>query len=322
MTGPVLVLGGSGSLGRHICAALGGAGHDVVSLARGEGPPGTPSLSMDLVDAPLDDLRDVCAGRGFTAVVNAAGVVWTQSDDEEIIAANVHLVERLLGVLGALGRPPRLIQLGTTHEYGEVSRGTPITADLPCRPVSRYGTTKLRASKLVLAAAERGRVDGAVLRLGNIFGPGTPQSLLGRVAARLAEAHALGRPAVLDLFALDDFRDFLDIRDAAAAVTAAVSARLPVRVLNVGSGRASSVRSLVTELIAISGVPAELTERRREAVDTSGRGGACWQQVDPGPAEELLRWRPRHHRTESLRAMWEFALAARTRTTAPKLATH
>ncbi len=161
--------------------------------------------------------------------------------------------------------------------------------------------TKLGGTRL----AELGRaagLDAVVLRVFNPVGAGAPEtSLPGRVAAQLRRA--LDRGADVRLGPLDAVRDFVDARDVAAAVLAAAAApALPHAVINVGSGTAVPVRSLVKELIAVSGYGGPVHE------DSSGSarsGDLDWQQADITRAGEDLGWRPRHDLAASLADLWE-----------------
>ncbi|NEA44205.1 NAD(P)-dependent oxidoreductase [Streptomyces sp. SID11385] len=302
----MLVLGGSGHLGRHICGAFAAGGYEVLAISRGPGPAGVRSLRLDLAALPAAGLRRLIDAERPTAVINAAGAVWGSPARQQLVDSNVRLVERLVQAMAPLPFAPRLIHLGTTHEYGDIPAGARLTETTDCRPVSPYGETKLQASRLVLGAAGEGRVDGLVLRLGNVFGPGMPpRSMLGGVTARLAEADRTRSPATIELFTLSDRRDFLDVRDAAVAVLLAAQADATARVVNIGSGRAVQVRSLVLGLIEASGVPARLVERR--PAGPGERGRPDWQEIDPRLAARLLRWHPRRGRDETLRDMWESA---------------
>ncbi|WP_198348196.1 NAD-dependent epimerase/dehydratase family protein [Plantactinospora sp. KBS50] len=169
--------------------------------------------------------------------------------DEELTASNVTLVRRLVAAVAELPWRPRLVHLGSVHEYGPVPAGALIREGDEPRPVSPYGRTKLLGTEAVLAAVRRGAIDATVLRVVNVSGPGTPaRSLLGQVARQLyahrcrpavANAHpgpaggpgltglattGCAAPAVLRLAPLRAYRDFVDVRDIADAVCAAAAA--------------------------------------------------------------------------------------------------
>lgn len=74
------MLGGSGFLGRHICAAFAADGARVVQVSRSarddlDGD-GCRSVSLDLVTAGLRELARLCADAEAQVLVNASGAVW------------------------------------------------------------------------------------------------------------------------------------------------------------------------------------------------------------------------------------------------------
>jgi dTDP-6-deoxy-L-talose 4-dehydrogenase [NAD(P)+] len=303
--GRAVVLGGSGFLGRHICDAFVAAGDEVIAVSRRlDRVPRARVVRLDLADTNPGTLRDLLAAAAPTVVVNAAGGVWGVSE-EQLVASNVTVVRHVVTAVAGLPRPTRLIQLGSVHEYGPVPVGEPITEATEPNPVDPYGRTKLIGSRHVLDAA--GYIDAAVLRVGNVTGPGAPTgSLLGRVASQLRAAAGTGEPAVLTLAPLRSKRDFVDVRDVARAVVAAATAPVRGAVVNVGRGEAVSVRWLVDTLIEASGLPARVVETADPAKGARG-AGIEWQQIDPTTARRLLGWRPAWALTDSLRALWESA---------------
>jgi dTDP-6-deoxy-L-talose 4-dehydrogenase [NAD(P)+] len=298
----VVVLGGNGFVGRHACAAFAAAGAQVTSVSRRpERLPHARSVAIDCAGGDIDAIAEMLADIRPSVIVNAAGAVWGVNDDE-LRASNVTLVTRLTAAIGRLPWRPRLVHLGSVHEYGAVT--CPIREDAEPRPLSPYGRTKLLGTQAVLDAVAAGDCDATVLRIVNISGPGTPQrSLLGQVADQLAMARAAGRTAVLRLATLDAHRDFVDVRDIASAIEAAAVAPDATPVINIGRGEAVSVRWLVRELIAASGVPAELVEQDAPAREDRGSGVDALH-IDATLARERLGWVARYPLSASLAALW------------------
>jgi dTDP-6-deoxy-L-talose 4-dehydrogenase [NAD(P)+] len=298
----VVVLGGTGFLGRHIAEGFAARGRDVLVVRRDRPPagPATPrSVALDLAREP-DALADLLRTERPAVLVNAAGSVWA-TDEQQMYRANVTAVENVLSVVAGLPWRLRVVHLGSAHEYGPLRRGDLVTERSALAPRTPYGRTKLRATNLVLDAVRRGRVDGVVLRVSNGLGVGAPPaSLLGATARRLRAARAAGTPAVLPLHTPMAYRDFVDVADLADGVVAA--AARPVRtVVNLGGGTAVSVRTVMERLAEISGVPAEIA---MVAPAAGMREAGEWQQLDITAAGVLLGWRPRRELDETLRAYW------------------
>ncbi|MET8905702.1 NAD(P)-dependent oxidoreductase, partial [Streptomyces sp. NPDC004538] len=307
MTGRrVVVLGATGFVGRHITRACAAAGHEVLEVSRSPSPaPHGRAVPLDLATATTAQLAGFAAAHRPEVVVNAAGSVW-QTNDALMRELNDAFVHRLVTALAQHAAPVRLVHLGTVHEYGPAPAGVPLTEARTPAPAGVYGRTKLRGTRWVLGAARDG-LDAVALRVANACGPGAPpQSLLGKAAAQLARRAAQpGAPAELRLSALTARRDFVDVRDvAAAAMAAAFAPREAVqgRVINVGRGQAVAVRSLVERLVELSGPAVRLVE---DEPPDGTRGPAQWQQTDITLARRLLGWCPTRTLDTSLRDLLE-----------------
>ncbi|WP_223864283.1 NAD(P)-dependent oxidoreductase [Streptomyces sp. 5-10] len=293
-----VVIGGTGFIGRHICRALAKRRYDVLAIARkpAEPIPGVSFLALDAVSAPSEDI--VRAARSADLVVNAAGDSW-EGDEAGMTASHIPLVDRLVDAVAALPRRPRLVHLGSVHEYGPVPDGTAIAEDHPTAPRTPYARTKLVGSRIVLGATDAGRVDGCVLRVTNVCGPGTPRgSFLGGLAHRLRHTT---EDAPLAVTLVDDRRDFIDVRDVAEAVVLAASSPVTGRVLNIGQGDAFSMRELAWLLISASQVPDRLVREESGAVHSKG---GSWTQADIRLARRLMGWSPKVALKESLHDLW------------------
>ncbi|MFI9081891.1 NAD-dependent epimerase/dehydratase family protein [Streptomyces sioyaensis] len=299
----VLVLGASGFMGGHVCRAFAEAGWRVAGVARTTRGMTTPYEvhELDLLRADTARIAALIRHHHADVVVNAAGAVWGVTT-AEMDLGNRALVRRLVAA-----KPPRLIQLGSVHEYGPVPR-TAITESTPTVPVTPYGRSKLAGARTLLESG----TEGLVLRVSNVAGPGTsPVSLLGMVAAHLAA----GSTEPLRLAPLLAHRDFVDVRDVAEAVVAAAASEATGRVVNIGGGTATSVRDLVDRLIAAAGHVARIVE----APAAGGRPPeAEWQCMDITLAHTLLGWQPRRDLDESLRDLLSSAVQAAAPTMSAK----
>ncbi|WP_435229103.1 NAD-dependent epimerase/dehydratase family protein [Streptomyces sp. Tue6028] len=299
--GRVAVIGATGCVGRQITQAFAARGTEVVAVARRPAPHMAAHrfVALDVAGAPAERLADFLAAQRVDAVVNAT-LGWGQ----ELHATNVRLVERLVDALKKTPEPPRLVQLGTIHEYGPVPRGTSIDERVRPDPRQPYPRSKLVAARLVLDAARAGELDGVVLRLTNTIGPHpAAESFFGSLAARLRD-----EPGPVDLTLAEAHRDYVDSRDAADAVVRAAESPAAHGVFNIGSGRARDIRTLVAALVRASGRPRDSVRGHPGTVQSRG---ADWIQVDSTRARRLLGWSPRHDLDASMRAMWETVRAER-----------
>ncbi|MEU7611324.1 NAD(P)-dependent oxidoreductase [Micromonospora sp. NPDC049204] len=301
----VVVLGGTGFLGRPICRALADQGHTVVAVARTPKTigPGVQVRALDLAAADVDEITAVLRDLAPDVVINAAGGMWGLSE-AQMLAVNVTLVERLLAAAGRLPGRVRVLQMGSVHEYGLVPVDTSMPERLTPAPVMPYGEFKVRCTEAVTAADRQGLIEGVTLRVGNVIGPGQPgHSLLGVVAGRLRDAQRAGERARLELAPLGSRRDFIGLGDVVAAVQlAATRPDAAGRVINIGRGVAASARDMVRLLIEVSEVPTDLVE-----AEQTGPAETSWQRLDIGLAAEVLGWSPSDDLHTEMKQLWEHA---------------
>ena len=269
----VLVTGGAGFIGRHVCDAL--AGHDVVVLDK--------VVNGDVRDPAADDR----ALRGVDAVIHLAAKVGLGVDVQDLpdyADSNVHGTAALLAAMARAG-VGRLVLASSMVVYGEglgrcathgtVTPGprrvadlaagrfeppcpacgaplqpTLVTEEAPLDPRNAYAVTKLAQEQLATVWARTTGGSVAALRYHNVYGPGMPTDTpYAGVAAIFRSALRRGEPPQVN----EDGamrRDFVHVRDVAAATVAALEHRDGVRAFNVGSGTPRTVGELAAALAA------------------------------------------------------------------------
>jgi nucleoside-diphosphate-sugar epimerase len=289
----VLVFGGSGFIGRQVCWAL--VRHPEVSTLTSPGRD-----RCDLLAGSVDDLVALLRAERPDAVVNCTGRLSGSAID--LLQANTAVTAKLVEAISRYATGTRLVRLGSAGEYGVVPRDHAVREDDPARPVSAYGVSHLAGTHLVQVASAAGDVDGVVLRVFNPIGPGLHQeNMLGRAVALIRQAQRTGAGQIT-MASLSAWRDFVDVRDLAAAVCAAALApRLEERVFNVASGRAVQSRQAMEMLVESAGFMGEV----REQAPVPARSAAVdWMRGDISRAAAQLGWAPVHDLTESIKAIW------------------
>jgi nucleoside-diphosphate-sugar epimerase len=287
-----LLIGATGFLGRHMHDAIAADGWQVQPASR------TGPVRVDLSQEGATQLAAVLAEYQPDAVINCAGAV--AGDTTELIAVNTTGPAVLVRAMLDHTPMARLVHLGSAAEYGVCTPDTPITeAQLP-RPVGVYGVSKLAGTQAVQLGRAAG-LDAVVLRVFNPVGPGAPPSSLpGRLVAEFA-----GAGDTVKLGPLGAVRDFVDARDVAAAVLAAITVpAVTTPVLNVAGGRGVPVRTLVDTLADIAGYTGTITE---SANGSPRSGDVSWQEADIAAIEQALGWRPMIELHASLSALWQAA---------------
>lgn len=300
----VLVLGASGFLGRHVVLALEGHPTSLRVLTSGR-------EVCDLVRDPVARLEQTLSDMAPDVVVNCTGRL--DGSASELVEANTLTTAKLLDALATV--PARLVRIGSAGEYGVVPVGSRVHEEVSAAPVGAYGASHLAATLLIEQARRAGRVDAVSLRVFNPIGTGlNGDTVLGKAARRLRDALVApdGRDSPVRLGNMDAYRDFVDARDVADAVVAAVISPPPWGTINIGSGRATRVREAVRVLADLAGYRGDIVE----APVTLGRSsGVRWIQADITRARDSLGWRPRRGLEESLKEIWSDVAATKLRPT-------
>jgi nucleoside-diphosphate-sugar epimerase len=297
----VMLFGATGFLGRAAGAALRDDPRvsDVIAVAR-RPVPGWRGVRHDLVTDPAADLARLLREVAPDAVVNCAGRL--AGSYTELVAANTAAVASLMDAVMAGVPRTRLVTLGSAAEYGLVRPGRAVRETDPAIPVSGYGVTRLAATQMVEMASRAGEIDAVVLRVFNPVGPGLPEhNVAGRAIRELRQALDSGATEVR-MGPLGAYRDFVDVRDVASAIVAAVFATRPRGVVcNVGSGTAVTARTLVHLLADAAGFTGTITESDRPSHRSPG---VDWIAADVRHADTALGWSPTHSLAESAAYAW------------------
>lgn len=208
--------------------------------------------SLPLAD--VDSLRRIVAGFRPDCVFHLASALHS-SPERELAATNIDGTTSLLRALA--GSEARVVLGSSASIYGHPQR-LPIDETHPCAPVNAYGATKLAAERLALEHAP----DVVIARIFNVVGPGqTEDHVCGRLAAQVAGARP-GTPTTLVVGPLGPTRDFVDVRDVAAALLLLADRGDPGSAVNVASGLEVSIREVLSELVRAANVEVRIVEQR------------------------------------------------------------
>ena len=307
-----LVTGGAGYIGSHVAQHFIDAGIEVVvldDLSSGSAdfvPPGAVFEQGTLVDP--DFVAGVFARHSFSGVVHLAGYKYAGMSVKRPLHTyeqNVTATVNLLRAMEAAGTPA-IVFSSSAAVYGTptVELVDETTATTPESP---YGETKLAGEWLI---ADQGRATGlrhTSLRYFNVVGsaaaPDTsPYNLFPLVFRALAQG---GVPKIFgDQYPTPDgtcVRDYVHVTDVAAAHVAAARALengTLETVYNLGSGTGLSVRQIMDEMAAVTGIPfVPLVEPARP-------GDPARIVASGARAARDLGWNPQHTLTDMISSAW------------------
>lgn len=316
----LLVTGGAGYIGGHTVHSLLRAGHDVVviddlSAGRREVvPDGVPLVVGSVTDpAALDE----AFSHQVDGVIHFAGFKHAGVSVEKPLVTYEQNVVGMLRLLEAMARHDvtAIVFSSTSAVYGDVDQPV-LTEDAPKRPASPYGESKLVGEWML---ADQGVATGlrhCSLRYFNVVGSGvegiydqSPYSLLSMVFTALTSGQT---PKIFgtDYDTPDGscIRDYIHVQALADAhVSVAeklVSGEKLETAYNLGSGTGSSVRQMMDEVRAVTGIDFQPIEAAR-------RPGDPMKVVASGElAARDVGWRMEQSVSEMVSSAWrEFSAA-------------
>ena len=299
----VAVTGGAGFVGTHTVEMLVAARARVMVIDDHSHPCGEPlPPEVEVVSA---DCGSVAAAKALVAfkpdvvlhLASKGGVQKAARDPGDHVrmslASTVGLFDA--AIKSGAGRLITASSGGTI--YGEGAR-------LPAReiyrpaPLSAYGAAKRSEEIYMAALGLRHGISTLALRYGNVYGPrqdGTGEAGVVAITCYRLLAHA--SPRIYGDGG--QTRDFVFVKDVAAANVAAVFGRASGEI-NIGSGRETSINTIVKRLLAESGrhamsqfLPAREFEVRR----------VC---LNPARANRYLQWKAKVAINAGLKETWSW----------------
>jgi nucleoside-diphosphate-sugar epimerase len=244
-----LITGAGGFLGRHCLLLLATGADEVHAVVRPGSPP--PAGASHVHHA---DLLDPSSAGVLAAKVQAShllhlawvatpGEYWTSPENRTWVDASVRLVRAFVTHGGR-----RAVLAGTCAEY-DWTAGRCRENLTPLRPAGLYGECKNALREQVESFAGAAGLSAVWARLFFLYGPFEhPRRLAPSVIGALLQGHpATCAPGNLR-------RDFLHAADAAGALVALLRSGVCGNV-NIGSGKAVPVRTVVQRLAKLCGRP-------------------------------------------------------------------
>jgi UDP-glucose 4-epimerase len=263
----VVVTGGAGFIGSHTVDKLITGGARVVvldnfstgkreNLARWANDPRLEVLPVNVADGIFAPLAEVTRRLGpveriihLAAQVSVVASVQNPLDDMRINYGGTLAVLEYARASGIR----KVVFASSAAVYGDVAE-LPVREELHCQPVSPYGIDKYASELALYYYSAVHAVPTTALRFFNVYGPRQdPKSPYSGVISIFADRAIAGR----DLLIFGDgeqTRDFVYVGDVSrAVVTACLSDKADKAVLNIGTGRETSVNQLAKTVVELCG---------------------------------------------------------------------
>ena len=302
----IILIGGTGFIGKHLIQLLIAAGREVHVVGRKESipmelPAGCRYIAGNYGDR--DTLKEILTP-GCEVVDLAYSTVPKTSFDDPLydltsnLPSSVALMEEALkiGVRRLL-----LVSSGGTV-YGPVE-SLPITENQPTQPISPYGITKLTIDHYAMMYHRNGGLPVVVVRPSNAYGEdqrsGTGQGFL-------AEAiHAILSGRAVEIYGQQGtIRDYVHVSDVATGIMAALNKGHGGKIYNLGTGVGASnleVISILREFAEKDGFAVRTRILPERSYDVEAN------VLDSSRLRHDTGWYPKMGLKEGIQEMWNVA---------------
>ena len=279
----ILLTGATGFIGRHCFAELESRRYEIHAVSSKPVPQssGVHWHRADLLDASqcaalLERVKP-------THLLHLAwyaehGRFWQALENLDWLQASLALLRAFIANGGK-----RIVVAGTCAEY-DWSLGHCREDSTPLRPQALYGVSKHALRLIIEEAARQTGISSAWGRVFFLYGPGEhPERLVPLIIRSQFDGKNVSCSSG------EQMRDYMHAADVAAALVALLDS--PVQgAVNIGSGIAVSVRSLVDRIIAKMGRPEVVAFGQRE----SGQNQAPLVVADITRLANEVKWSPRY----------------------------
>ncbi|WP_338264310.1 NAD-dependent epimerase/dehydratase family protein [Corallococcus caeni] len=297
----MLVAGGAGFVGSTLARVLTDLGARVVSFddystgSRANLPqhPRVEAVEGDASDA--FQLIEVMRVREIELVFNCIGDTFVPEAyqfPQRFFERNVLATLNVLRAAKESG-VKRVLHVSSTEVYGETG-AEPTDESCALQPLNTYAVSKLAADRLCYTYHLEHALPVIVARIFNCYGPrATHPYVIPEIIRQLHEGPRLR------LGNLEVERDFTHVEDTARALVAVMASDLPDGdAVNVGTGQAHSVASLVKRLAVIMGVTNVQVDVDAARLRRHDIRRFC---ADNGKLRRATGWEPRVSIDEGLR---------------------
>lgn len=286
-----LITGAAGFLGSSLANQLAREGHQVRGLDDlSTGDPQVLSPDVHFTRGDVNDrpklwtlLQDVDVVYHLAARVSVQESVLYPRDYNAVnVGGTVSLMEAIRDV-----GIKRVVFASSGPVYGDMREQQPLREDMIPNPRSPYAVSKLAAEYYVRTIGNLWGIETVSLRIFNAYGPGQhlPPSHPPVVPHYLRQAQRGGT-----LVAHGDgsqTRDYVYVDDVVSGMVAAATApNVNGLVINIGSGRETSIRDLIKAVL-------EVTNSKTNVVyNAQTSGGVSRMRADLKLAQDKLRFQP------------------------------
>ena len=299
----IVVTGGAGFIGSHVCDEFVGHGHEVVALdnlSSGKKENLDPKVRLVVADIRAPDAAALIERERPDVVCHLAAQMDVRRSVED---PRFDAESNILGMLNLLeasrkaGVKKVIFSSTGGAIYGEQDV-FPAREDHPTRPVSPYGVSKASGELYLGYYRAQYGLKSVALRYANVYGPRQNPHGEAGVVAIFSERLLDGRTCTIFGDGKQS-RDFVYVKDVARANLAALGSEF-VGPINIGTGIETDVNRLYALLAKAADVAAPAEHAPKKP------GEQMRSVIDNARAKEILGWKPEVALEAGLRETVEF----------------
>lgn len=293
----ILVTGGAGFIGSHLCDRLLALGYKVIcvdnfndsyppvfkrqNIASARKHPEFVLYETDICDK--EKLEKVFIENSIDKVVHLAargGVQKSIEEPEKYFETNV------LGTLNVLElmtkyQIPHLLFSSSSTVYGRDAKTPFSESDPPQKPTSPYGASKIAAEAIIYTYSYLHKINATILRFFNVYGPRTRPDM---ALYKFTELLSHGRPVTENK---GHRRDFTYIDDIIDGVVSSLDKEFAFEIINLGRSHPIGVHTYILNIAKALNVTPKISFRSPPPEEM------MLTMADTRKARNLLRFRPK-----------------------------
>ncbi|MEK6982276.1 MAG: SDR family NAD(P)-dependent oxidoreductase [Candidatus Micrarchaeota archaeon] len=300
----ILVTGGAGFVGSHICEQLVSKEYKVVILD--DFSTGTMDNirhiknKIEIIEGGITFIEDVeKALSGVDYVIHEAAIVSVADsikDPEKCYEINVEGTKNVLN-LCAEKKIKKVVLASSAAVYGDST--PPIKETEQTKPISPYGISKLMNEQTASWFSTKYNLPTICLRYFNIYGPRQdPGSSYAGVISKFIDCVKNDKNPII-FGDGSQTRDFIYVKDVARATILAMESNLSNVNLNIATGKQTSINTLFSTIKKI--LHSDINPKN----ENERIGDIKYSYADVNMAKELLKFKAEYNLEQGLKEMLE-----------------
>ncbi len=295
----ILVTGGAGFIGFHLCKKLSGLTrnltiYDNLSSGKVENVKNHPHVRF--VKGDILDLKKLRAQEKADLIFHlAAQVVVPYSMENPIDDFETNARGTLNVLEKARKDDARVVFASSAAVYGNTTK-LPTPETYGFSPASCYGLSKVVGEQYCNMYSKQYGLDITVLRFANVYGPrchGVIEDFLDKISRNPAKLEIIGTGL--------QSRDFVHVSDVVEALTLAATSEVAVgETFNIGFGETTKIIDLAKMMLKILGL-SDKTVITTTNVPWQGDISTIW--FDISKVKKILKWHPKISLEDNLKEL-------------------